>query len=161
MKKTFITFLSCLAAFPLLLCGCSSSSAVDPLNDYRRGIMYASWDRGYSGVEELTQCSDIVAQVKITGIKGIEHPLSNATVTIYNAEVINLISGTGEKEIEILMLGGIDQENIIILELADNSLMYFDSEFVVFLIFYFLLVFFFFLSFFFSARSCHATLADL
>lgn len=133
MKKTFITFVSCLAALPLLLCGCSSSPEVDPLNDYERVIMHASWDRAYSGIEDLIQYSDIVAQVKITGIKGLEHPLSNAIVTIYNAEVVTPICGTDEKEIEILMLGGIDYENKIIHESASNPLMNVDDEFVVFL----------------------------
>lgn len=130
MKRSFVAFISCLAAMPLLLCGCSSSK--DPWADYKRVSMHASWSYNYGSVRSLTDNSNIIAMIKITDMKDTGELMPGIMSTTYTAQVRDLIYGNGEKEIDIFMTGGIDHDQKLIREIADDPLMSVNDEFLIF-----------------------------
>lgn len=126
MKK-IAAVLSCIIGLILLMTGCQSKS---PYDDYEKITMNASWSYNYGSVEELSKSGDIAAVVKITGAES--ELLNGIRFTTYDAQIEELVAGTNEDSIKIVMTGGIDDTEKKIYELADDPLMKLNDEFLIF-----------------------------
>ncbi len=129
MKKAF-TFIASLTAICALMCGCSHNSSNDSLEGYEKVSMHASWEYAYKDIEELTDSSDLIARVRITDGEKIDR--NGITMTEFSANVEDLILGSGEETVDILMTGGINHNTKQIFEISDDPLMQTDDEFIIF-----------------------------
>lgn len=121
--KMVITF-SVIALLGLFIFGCSQQnnstlSSVSETNGETSGNMSASWTKGYDSIEELTDNSDLIALIEVTGISGVEEK-SGLYFTTYNAKVIRGIN-TKEETIKIRMTGKSDDKGKM--EIDDDPLM--------------------------------------
>lgn len=127
MKKITTTAIAGIMGLSLLMTGCSKKTSME---DYERVYMSTSWHYGYSSIEEMTQSSDIVAIIKVTGAESTLD--SGIHFTNYTAQVKQLICGNDEKEIKVHMTGGIDESKKLIYEFDDDPLMQTGDEFLIF-----------------------------
>lgn len=131
MKKV-LAFIISLAAVCSLMCGCSQRSDKDPLDGYNKVYMQASWIYAYKGVKELcgTNDLDLIARVKISGSK--QENRNGFLMTVFTANVEELIYGNAENTVDVIMAGGVDHESKTIFEVSDDPLMQKDDEFIIF-----------------------------
>lgn len=130
MKNKILTIIIYLFVILLIPAGCSNQDAE---SDYEKVSLNASWTYNYENVEELTQHSDIIAIVSISGME-IDKANSEygVTMTKYSAKVEELVYGEDDANIEIIMTGGIDEDEKKIYEILDDPLMEKGDEFLVF-----------------------------
>lgn len=130
-KKNTLIISLCVIILSSLLFACSGKKV--NANEYEKVPLSASWEYNYESVEEMAHSCDIIAIVKITG-SDIDNSYSayNVLLTVYNAEVKQLIYGKSEDKIKIVMTGGIDEAAKKIYEVADDPLMNKDDEFLIF-----------------------------
>ncbi len=131
MKKAF-AFIISLSAICALMCGCSQNSVEDPLQGYEKVSMHASWAYNYGGVKGLCETDelDLVARVKIG--EGIQDNKSGIMTTVFTATVEDLIYGSGEETVNVVMTGGVDHKEKTIFEISDDPLMQNGDEFIIF-----------------------------
>ena len=131
MKKTvchprFISFV-CIVLVCSALCG---FYLIDNARFPETALMSASWSYNYSDLEELTQNSDLIARISVedasyyTTDQGI--PMTNYTANID----LPIYGCTEDNSIDIVMTGGPDDG--VIFEIADDSLMNIDDDFIIF-----------------------------
>ncbi len=103
------------------------------LDGYERVLLRASWTYNYKDVEEVARNSDIIAVVKVISATPSDKYLQYGVMqTIYTVQVIDDIYGGIGNEIQIVMTGGVSEEEKKIYEIADDPLMNIDDEYVIF-----------------------------
>lgn len=125
--KQSVAIIAGITGLSLLMTGCSKKTSME---DFEKVSMSASWAYGYGSIKEMTQSSDIVAIIKVTGAESMLN--SGIHFTNYTARVKQLICGNDEKEIKVHMTGGVDDTNKKIYELNDDPLMQIGDEFLIF-----------------------------
>lgn len=99
---------------------------------YRTIAMHASWTYSYGSIKELCEADslDLIARVKIgDGIRGNNN---NIIMTVFTAEVEEMIYGSDEDIVNIVMTGGVDHDAKIIYEISDDPLMQKGDEYIIF-----------------------------
>ncbi len=128
MKMSLILSIIILSA---LMFGCSEKN--ETVNEYEKVLLSASWTYNYESVEELSKSSDLIAIVKVKGMKNDDTYSAYAVkLTIYDVEIKQLIYGEYEGDIKVVMTGGIDEAEKKIYEIADDPLMMENEEFLIF-----------------------------
>lgn len=130
-KKRVWAIVLCFFILSSLLFGCSNKKA--NTNEYEKVALSVSWEYNYGSVEEMAQTCDLIAIVRITG-SNIDNAYSNYNVllTVYSAEIKQLIYGKSEENIKIVMTGGVDETTKKIYEIVDDPLMNNNDEFLIF-----------------------------
>ncbi len=89
----------------------------------------ASWTYAYSGLEELTKESDLIAFVRITGLDRVKD--GEVPSSYFKAEITEAVKDSdGEKEIVIYMTGIKNEEKWI--EIQDDPLVCTGEEYLIF-----------------------------
>lgn len=104
----------------------------DPLDGYEKVTISVSWAHSYGSVQELTEASDLIAWVKITGERDGGDLMQSISSTVFTAKVKELIYGDGEETVDIIMTGRVDRKEKIICEVADDPLMHKNDEYLIF-----------------------------
>lgn len=125
-KKTII-LLSILA---LVIIGCAILFGSGVLNGQKKSYMMASWAYGYSGLEELSQASEVIALVKVKSVA--KEDIDQGTpFTEYNVEVITPLLNTDQGDTLIVrMTGGPNQG--VVFEVMDDPLLKIGDQLIVF-----------------------------
>ena len=99
---------------------------------YKTASMNASWSEYYDGIEELCKAEslDLIARVKIGD--GKPENRSGIMMTVFTAEVEDLIYGDREDSVDIIMTGWVDHDTKTIYEISSDPLMKKGDEFIVF-----------------------------
>ena len=131
MKK-ILAFVASLTAVCALMCGCSQRSDKEPLEGYEKISMHASWSYAYDGVKGLCKTDelDLIARVKIGNSE--QQNRNGLLMTVFTANVKDLIYGNAEDVVNVIMTGGIDHDSKTIYEISDDPLMQKDDEFIIF-----------------------------
>lgn len=131
MKKMLI-FIASVTAMCALTCGCSRVTDKNPFDGYETVSMHASWCDYYGGIEDLCKAEnlDLIARVKIDN--GKQEDKNGLMMTTFAANVEELIYGSDEDIVNIIMTGGVDHDNKTIYEISDDPLMQKDDEFIIF-----------------------------
>lgn len=131
MKK-LLFFIASVTAMCALTCGCSRVTDKDSFDGYKTVSMHASWCDYYSGVEELCKAEslDLIARVKIDD--GKQENNNGFMMTTFAANVEELIYGSDEDIVNIVMTGGVNHDTKTIYEISDDPLMQKDDEFIIF-----------------------------
>lgn len=131
-KKNTLILTICLITLSSMLLGCSNNENTKE-DEYEKVPMSASWSYNYGSVEELSKASDLIAIIKIKDTKSDDTYSSlNVMQTVYSAEIEQLIYGTDQKTIDVVMTGGIDDNAKKIYEVCDDPLMKKNDEFLIF-----------------------------
>ena len=99
---------------------------------YKTVSMNASWSVHYNGIEGLCKAEnlDLIARVKIGD--GIQENRIGLNMTVFTAEVEDLIYGSREDNVDIIMTGWVDHDTKTIHEISDDPLMKKGDEFIIF-----------------------------
>ena len=131
MKKILV-FIASITAICSLTCGCSRVTDKEPFDEYKTVSMHASWSVYYNGIEELCKAEslDLIARVKIDD--GKQENNKGLMMTTFAANVEELIYGSDEDIVNIVMTGGVNHDTKTIYEISDDPLMQKDDEFIIF-----------------------------
>ena len=99
---------------------------------YKTVSMNASWSEYYDGIEELCKAEslDLIARVKIGD--GKPENRSGIMMTVFTAEVEDLIYGDREDSVDIIMTGWVDHDTKTIYEISSDPLMKKGDEYIIF-----------------------------
>ena len=99
---------------------------------YKTIAMNASWTYHYGSIKELCEADslDLIARVKIGD--GRQEDKNGFMMTVFTAKVEELIYGSCEDSVEIIMTGGVDHDAEIIYEISDDPLMQKGDEYIIF-----------------------------
>lgn len=92
----------------------------------------ASWSYHYGSIKELCEADslDLIARVKIGD--GKQEDKNGFMMTVFTAKVEDLIYGSCEDNVNIIMTGWVDHDNKTIYEISDDPLMQKGDEFIIF-----------------------------
>lgn len=125
-KKT-IVLLSVLA---LVIIGSAIIFGSGMLNGQKKSYMMASWVYGYSGLEELSQASEVIALVRVKSVAK-EYVDQGTPFTEYNVEVLTPIFNINQGDTLIVrMTGGPNQG--VVFEVMDDPLLKIGDQLIVF-----------------------------
>lgn len=92
----------------------------------------ASWSYHYGSIKELCEADslDLIARVKIGD--GKQEDKNGFMRTVFTAKVEDLIYGSCEDNVNIIMTGWVDHDNKTIYEISDDPLMQKGDEYIIF-----------------------------
>lgn len=126
MKKIRLIALAAtvVMCFSFVFVSCDKSKNAEP----KKVSMQGSWTYSYADVAELTKSSDIVAEITVVDSTVTDE--DGFVQTVYRASVDNIIKGNQEKEINLVMTGGVVDDAIY--EVDDDPPMNKSDKFLVF-----------------------------
>ena len=104
----------------------------DTFDGYKTIATDASWSYSYDGIEELCKAESLalIARVKIGD--GIQENRYGLNMTVFTANVEDLIYGSCEDNVDIIMTGWVDHDTKTIHEISDDPLMKKGDEYIIF-----------------------------
>lgn len=104
----------------------------DIFEGYKTIAMNASWTDYYGSIKELCEADSLglIARVKIGD--GIHENRYGFNMTVFTAKVEDLIYGSCEDNVDIIMTGWVDHDTKTIYEISDDPLMQKGDEFIIF-----------------------------
>ena len=127
-KKTISFMIMSAASFVIML------SIGFQLKDYidkpETIFLSASWAMAYSGIEDLTDSSDLIAIIKVNAVEK-EYEISNVPLTQYNATVLSAEYNCNDGDNIIITMTGVNNKEKHV-EIKDDPLLEKGQEFLIF-----------------------------